>query len=531
MDFKILETLAKAKGKNSAEFKIFKRDQLSVDGRAMPYFDVLSHFVNKKRSLEAKHAKNWYHITEVPNLASVFLLSYLKERGIEADFISYLPAELDKFESALRRPELKAIAITTTFYVNTFQVTDIAARVRKINPDIKIVTGGPLITNLYHDLTSERLNFAFDEMGSDIYVLEEQGEKTLLELLKTLKEGGDLLQVSNCFVRTGTTYFYTGKAKEDNKLNDIVVNWDHFPDEQMGPTIQLRTARSCAFSCNFCDYPIRAGALALTDVQQVERELRQLHARGVKNLVFIDDTFNIPAKRFQELCRMMIANKFGFSWFSYFRCGNIRSTESYDLMKESGCAGVFLGIESADNVVLTNMNKGANAQQYHYGIEQLNLRGIPSFASFITGFPGETDQSITNNIEFINNSKPTFFRAEPFWYNHRSPIYKLADKYSLEGDGYRWKHNTMDVHQACLAVDRMFNEVTESTWMPMFMFDFWALPYLLGKGLKLSEIVDFMKVAQKAIAAQDDPLAYSRTMKDLEVFCGALPVADAKYSY
>lgn len=529
IDFSMVETLAKAKGTSSAEYGIFQRDHLKIDGLSLPYFDALSHLINKGAG--GVNDDNWYHITEVPNLAAVFLTSYLCERGCEADFISYLPAELDCFENQLQSGELLAIAITTTFYVTPFPVSDICGKARLINSEVPIIVGGPLITNMYHDMTPEQFSFALDEMGADIYVVEDQGEKTLLRLLNVLKSGQEVAVVPNCFIREHGTFVYTGKEKENNALNEIVVNWDHFRDDQLGPTVQMRTARSCAFSCNFCDYPIRAGALSLADVDVVEKELRQLHRRGVKNVVFIDDTFNIPARRFQDLCKMMIRNNFNFSWFSYFRCGNIRSTETYDLLKESGCAGVFLGIESADDIVLGNMNKGANSKQYYYGIEQLNKRGIASFASFITGFPGETEHSIRNNIDFINNSGPTFFRAEPFWYNHRSPVRKLAEKFGLEGDGYRWRHHTMDVRGATRSVDRMFGEVRNSIWMPMFMFDFWALPYLLGKGMRLDELCTFLTIGQRALALTDDPTQYREHIGDLERFCRTLVIQPAKYKY
>ncbi|MBD0259306.1 MAG: radical SAM protein, partial [Cytophagales bacterium] len=512
-----------------AEYRIFQRDQLRIGDQSMPYADVLSHLVNKKNVARGGEGDNWYHITEVPNLAALFLCSYLMERGITADFISYLPGELNYLEQLLQTDQVTAVAITTTFYVSSFPITDICGKVRQINPDVPIIVGGPYINNIVNDMTPVQLAFTLEEIGADIYVVEDQGEATLAALLKALKKGTDVSAVPNCFTRRGGKYTFSGKEKENNNLNEMVVNWDHFSDYQIGPTVQMRTARSCAFKCSFCDYPIRAGALSTADLCAVEKELFQLHRRGVKNIVFIDDTFNIPAKRFQELCKMMIRNNFGFSWFSYFRCGNVRSKETYDLMKESGCAGVFLGIESADDGVLVNMNKGTDVKQYLYGIEQLNLRGIPSFASFIAGFPGETDRSIENNIRFLNSAAPTFYRAEPFWYNQRAPIHHSAAQFELEGDGYRWKHKTMDVTQACDGVDRMFSDVRHSVWMPMYMFDFWALPYLLGKGVKLPEIIDFMKFGESAIASRHDAGVFGQSIGKLEKLCGSMDIQPAKY--
>ena len=98
--------------------------------------------------------------------------------------------------------------------------------------------------------------------------------------------------------------------------------------------------------------------------QRVEKELQQIQERSnVRNLVFIDDTFNVPADRFKEILRMMIRNQFTFRWYSYLRC-NIMDEELCDLMARSNCGGVFLGIESGDPDVLKIMKKVATPEQY-----------------------------------------------------------------------------------------------------------------------------------------------------------------------
>ena len=146
--------------------------------------------------------------------------------------------------------------------------------------------------------------------------------------------------------------------------------------------MQTRTARSCAFKCAFCRYPLIAGELVLTDLSVLEKEFNYLHSIGITHLLFIDDTFNIPLKRFKELCRLLIKNKYDFNWFSYFRCANA-DEEAFDLAAESGCTGVFLGIESGSLPVLKAMNKGATPEKYMQGINALNSRGITTYTSFI----------------------------------------------------------------------------------------------------------------------------------------------------
>src|SRR5205085_6761471 len=121
--------------------------------------------------------------------------------------------------------------------------------------------------------------------------------------------------------------------------------------------------------------------------------------------------------------------------------------------------------------------------QYRRGIKHLHDAGIGSFASLIMGFPGETEESVANTIGLINDAKPTFFRGESWFYNHRSPIHKEREKYAIDGNGYKWNHSTMEWEQACDMVVKLFKEGSRSsTWLPMYDMDFWILPYLKGKG-------------------------------------------------
>src|SRR5262249_11843463 len=150
----------------------------------------------------------------------------------------------------------------------------------------------------------------------------------------------------------------TKREVEDNPLAKNAINWSLFDRAFLQPFTLTRTAISCPFACSFCSYPIRSGSHRVSDVEFVERELRQLEALGVRHVYFIDDTFNVPLPRFKDLCRMMIRNRFNLRWISYLRCGNM-DDEAIRLAAESGCVGALLGIESGDENVLKVMNKFA----------------------------------------------------------------------------------------------------------------------------------------------------------------------------
>jgi hypothetical protein len=62
----------------------------------------------------------------------------------------------------------------------------------------------------------------------------------------------------------------------------------------------------------------------------------------------------------------------------------------------------------------------------------------------------------------------------------------------------------MDWEQGCEEVLKLFKSVTNSTWLPMYDFDFWILPYLEGKGLNLDQIKRFVNACGDLLSMEID---------------------------
>lgn len=478
LGFDFHEGLQRAKGLTSGEYRNLRMDFITLEDRKLPFLDVLNQLTGQR-----------LHWTEMTQVAPVYLASFLRHLGIDADFSGFFHSKRDELEELLsRRP--KVVAVTTTLYLTPLVAKQVVKLIREKSPDSYIVVGGPLIDNLAYHLEEADFRVILEDIGGDVYVQQKQGEQTLANLLLRLRESNDLSKVRNLYIKWQGQFVFTGPAEE---FSLSPIDWSSYRNKDLGSTLQTRTALSCPFRCTFCDYPVRAGKWVPQEITAVEHELRQIEERSdVRNLVFIDDTFNVPADRFKEILRTMIRNQFTFRWYSYLRC-NIMDEELCDLMARSNCGGVFLGIESGDADVLKIMKKVATPEQYLRGMKLLNASGITTFASLIIGFPGETERSVANTIELVQEAGPTFFRGEIWYNNPRAPIYsKSKDQHGISGMGYQWRHNTMDWQQGCEMVSKLFGSVTSSTWLPMYDFDFWILPYLEGKGIGIDQIKKFV---------------------------------------
>jgi radical SAM PhpK family P-methyltransferase len=501
LPFDQYESFLRKYGENSEAYRDLKFSFVDLGEKKLDYVGLMNHVRSLAHGGNSTAPDEAYKSGDIPNLAAAYLTTFLRRKGLETQYINLFQYEKQRLIDFLAEDPV-CVAITTTFYVVNLPVNEMVEFIRQHNSNVKIVVGGPLISNHYRNNGGEQFATAVEDIGADIYVIEGQGELTLSQVVSCLKNRGDLSSVPNL------AYFENGKLRrtkvvvENNSLDENVIDWDGFPEQALGPTIQTRTARSCAFKCSFCNYPTRAGALTLASLDTIERELDSMTQLGnVTNAVFIDDTFNVPFPRFKEICRMMIRKKYNLNWFSYFRCSN-SDEEAIDLMAESGCKGVFLGVESGSPTILTNMNKSATVEKYTRGIEWLRQRGILTFASMITGFPGETEATVQETIDFIRETKPDYYRSQMWYCEPGTPIQNRREEFRIQGEGFVWNHATMDSLEAMDHIDRMFLTVKESLWLPQWSFDFWIIPYLMGKGISLEQFRQFMSEAHRLLTLE-----------------------------
>lgn len=485
----LLERTAPSR-KYSGGYRHLIVNSLPFRGQRVKYFDLLNSIIESATGVRGR-----YHVAKMPNLGACYLVNFLRKRGLNAELINFFNDERDTFRDLLSHSPM-VVAITTTFYFEARPIQEISRFVREHSPSSRVVVGGPHIFNICNDNPPSIRDGLLRDLGADDFILDSQGELTLSRLCSDLQRiHPEPDRIPNVIHRINDGTFKWGPREiENNDMDRNAIDWEGFEETLLVPTVQMRTARSCAYKCAFCRYPVMAGALNLASIETIERELDALCRIGVRTILFIDDTFNIPLMRFKDICRLMTRKRYGFQWFSYFRCANA-DRECFDLMADSGCAGVFLGIESGDDRVLKTMNKVATVTKYAQGIAELKARDIITYASFIVGHPSETDESANNTFAFVDETAPTFYCLETFFYDPKVPIANRAGEFGLKGSGYAWSHNTMDWQRASDLVEEGYGKIRGSTVVPLYSFDLWSVAYLLGQGFTREQITEFLKIA------------------------------------
>lgn len=487
MPFK--EYVEMTKGTSSGALRDLSLSFVNFDGQPQHALGLL----NKIRGVDHPLASHVYlHNADFVWPAMIYLGTYLWRHGFSFDFINLPHLERQRLSDTLS-DGARAVAITTTLHVSADPIVELVRMIRAEQADSFIIVGGPFIDNLTRSMEPSELHWLLQYIDADIYVVSSEGEKALVGILSCLKENSSLSSVDNIYYREGDAFVFTRKTPESNSMSENMVSYDLFK-ERLNEFVTLRTAKSCPFHCSFCAFPLRAGRYQYLKVEDVEKELDAIRALDkVTTLTFIDDTFNVPKARFREIMRMMIRNQYGFKWNSFFRSDHA-DEETMELMAKAGCEGVFLGVESGSDVQLKRMNKTSKKADYVRSIKVLSQLGIYTHANFVVGFPGETESTCRETMDFISEVKPDTFRAQIWYADPGTPIWTQRDDYGVKGIGFSWEHLTMDVQEACEWVEKMFQEIDDSTWLPQTGFEQWSTYYLQRKGMRFAEILSYLRV-------------------------------------
>lgn len=187
----------------------------------------------------------------------------------------------------------------------------------------------------------------------------------------------------------------------------------------------IQATRGCPFSCSFCTVPSLNPGFRLRPVQDVIRDAsydKFKHWWQRKIVWFWDDNLTIKRPYIRQLLQEMIPLKKW--WLTQASMDIAKDPELLDLMKASGCIGVFLGIESFGVDSLADANKRQNKiANYKEAVKEIRKRGIAVMAGFIAGFDHDDEQSIINmadqlmeigiDVPFLSIMTP--FRGTPIF--------------------------------------------------------------------------------------------------------------------
>ena len=352
-----------------------------------------------------------------------------------AQHIKIYDLAVEEFDFEAPAPD---IAMFTTTMAQSDHVFPIARYLKAKGS--KIFLGGPYATLAYH----------FDPRIKEIAdcVVLGEGEKALPLALEDYMNG-----------RLQPTYSIPVNSLEGVPISRL----DLLDSKKYYSSTAVVGTRGCVNKCGYCVLRDMYGQKYLKrPVDEVIEEIKfqtsrpNLHWLSRKLVQFWDDNPACDLDWFHELLEKMIPLK---RWWQSQMCLNVADNkETVELMKKSGCRGIFVGIESISEKTLRRQSKETVNRVKHYMRQSRTLlkNGITIDGAMMFGFDEDTCETLFVDTPRVLEEmgltllQPLMVTPYPnlSYFNTLAKENRLITREAKYYNGYTVVHKPRNIHPA-----------------------------------------------------------------------------------
>jgi anaerobic magnesium-protoporphyrin IX monomethyl ester cyclase len=288
----------------------------------------------------------------------------------------------------------------------------VASLVRSLRPLTRIVVGG-------YDPSLASAVYEQPPWDVDVIVRGE-GDVTFRELLRAWERGTDPYGVTGLSFRTAHGFV----RNPDRRVSTLQADEIRPPNRAARvltgytfvgrPIDVVETSRGCTFDCSFCSIiEMRGRNFHKWPVERVVADILDARQRGARAIFLVDDNIALDVRRFEALCRAIIAADVrDVDFIVQAMTSSIAAAGETlaPLMRRAGFRYVFLGIENvvdedlqflrarAKNALRGGGSSRPNATRA--AIDVLHRHGMYVVGGLIVGNPQDTPETIEVNLEF-----------------------------------------------------------------------------------------------------------------------------------
>ncbi|CEO88600.1 B12-binding domain-containing radical SAM protein [Syntrophaceticus schinkii] len=324
--------------------------------------------------------KHVYSNVTMPRLGLPILGTLLQKAGHQVRLI--MGSSRDIHLSEITGADLICISTTTSTAVEAYHLGDFARDQGK-----PVIMGGAHVSFMSEE--------ALDHCD---YVCRGEADLTFMPLISCIERGELPSDIPGVSFRQGEQIVHNPDA------DWVDFNSVPFPDLSLFSglkmtTYPVMTSRGCPYDCTFCSVTKMFGRkFRYRETEALLEELKQY--RG-KQVFFVDDNFSANTRRTKELLREMIRQDIKPSWWcTQVRTDAARDDELLQLMYDSNCRMVFVGMESVNPETLKSYNKKQDVEDIEYCIQRFHNLGIMVHGMFVFGADEDSLQTIEETLDF-----------------------------------------------------------------------------------------------------------------------------------
>ncbi len=386
---------------------------------------------------------------------------YLEAKYNEIPFIKKEIYEFYANKILLVNPDIVGFTATST---TVFFIKGLVDVLKKINPNLFIILGGASAHRVFSKEKEKKFEMENKMHNYADAIVVGESEETFLDLINQLEAGGEINCPGVC-IKRGDEWIDFGMRTPISNL-DLLP----FPDYSFFPVdkyteknmIRILGSRGCYAKCVFCTDTMIWQKYRTRSARDIFLEMKLRRLEGHHHMEFNDSTLNGDLNVLNELCDLLISANMDILWG-----GNARIRKEMDLtfltkMYKAGCRKMSVGIESASQKVLDDMNKNLKIEEVVDFLKNAKQAGIKISVNWVVGFPTETQKDFEKTKKFIQEYSSYFVECavSTLSINPHTLIERYPEKFGIIYDKDRiWR--TKDKKNLPKVREKRFFELME----------------------------------------------------------------------
>ncbi|MBN3039011.1 MAG: radical SAM protein [Candidatus Omnitrophica bacterium] len=372
-------------------------------------------------------------------LGLLYLSSALKSQGFKVEVIDLADKE-NEIEKAVEDIDAQLVGLSATTPQYPW-ANRIKQALKKRDPQTKVIIGGAHPSSVPEVCTGD---------GYDSVVIGE-GEDSVLRIARELQKTGKISSnvVKSEYIKDIDTIEYPDREAVDIASYGYKLTG--------GSAFTVITSRGCPYKCAFCSKDVWSNKVRYHSVEYIIGEIKQIIDKwGIKYFLFLDDSFALNKKRAERLFAAF--RPLNIRWRCYVRSDHV-TKEFLEKMRDAGCIEVGVGVESASQKILDNVDKGIRIEQHTQVITWCKQLGITANVFLMIGLPGETYDTVMQTKKWFEEVRPEKFGFNIFYPYVGTPIYKHRERYDLQfaglSDEHSWVKGRKEEYQAFVSTKEL----------------------------------------------------------------------------
>ncbi len=335
------------------------------------------------------------------SLSIRYLKSFVKDDFPDIEIEEYtINQNMDYIVGNIFKKRLDVVAFSCYIW-NIESVLYISKALKLVNPNLKIILGGP------------EVSFDGDELIKNNpfidFVIYGEGEETFKELLLKLKNQ------ENSFNTVKGLMFKYGDEVHINESRLLIQNLDIIPspfddviNDFKDKIVYFESSRGCPFNCRFCLSSTIKG-VRFFSIERVKRDLKKLIDAKVRQVKFVDRTFNAKKEYALEIMKFIMAQNVKNINFHFEVTAHLLDDDVLNFLEHvpEGLFQFEIGVQSTNPETLKAIDRITNTEKLMDVVKRIKSHNnIHQHLDLIAGLPYEDINSFKNSFNDIYSLRP-----------------------------------------------------------------------------------------------------------------------------